>query len=153
MTVGRGRSLALCAALLLVVGCGPFGPATPRGTTAHDAEALADSWLRSVSGQTQDRGWTLLHPLSRSRLYSDNATKYVVDAAAIDWTGFRWHIEPSTYRDGNYQVTIVLEGNRDPAQELADGHLIQVYASSDQVHRAAITVRIDPDGTAGVLGP
>jgi hypothetical protein len=154
VSVGRGLCCAATLGLLLLAaGCAPFASVSPQTSTPRDADVLAERWLRSVSGQSQDRGWTFLHPLSRSRLYGNNASAYVLEASSIDWSAFRWHVEPETHRDGNYLVTIALDGDRDPPRELAGGHLMQPFECSDGVHRAAITVRIDQDGTAGVLGP
>ena len=137
----------------LIAGCSGLGNGVfPRPGTPEGAEALAGQWLNAVSGGAADRGWSMLHPLSRARLFADKSERYLDEVVGIDWGGFKWHIEPPTVLDGNFRVTVVIDGNRRPAGLLADGRLIQEYSSSDGIHRASIAVKAEWADVAGILG-
>ncbi|MCA1588582.1 MAG: hypothetical protein LC744_08015 [Chloroflexi bacterium] len=149
----RLHALRLAVGLLLLVGC-TFEPQDPQHAgTPKEAEALAGEWLAAVTDATTDRGWSLLHPLSWQRLYANDESLYRADVEAIDWANFRWEVEPTSRWDGYYWVTVRLDGDTRPADVIADGHLMQLFESGDGLRRASIGLRMDLDGTSGVLGP
>lgn len=148
------RRLLWFAALLTLTACVRVGePVDPQhaGTPA-EAAAIATEWLQAVSGGEADRGWSLLHPLTQERLYGNDPDRYAADAAGTDWNGFGWDIEREPVWDGNYTVTVALAGSVEPVGELADGHLMQLV-KGDSSDEAIITVRIDVNGSRGILGP
>lgn len=145
-----------CVAMLVVLGgCNSFAePIDPEHAgSPEEAQAIALDWLAQVSGERADRGWSLLHPLARERLYENNVDRYVTDAEAIDWDEFEWSVSRPPVWDGNYMLLVSLSGSTAPAQELADGHLVQLIQSGGTSPGASITVRIDVDGSRGVFGP
>ncbi len=138
----------LLAAVLGLAACSDL----PRPGTTAEAEVIASSWLEAVAGSAPDRGWELLHPLTRQRLFEGDPTRYLTMVQAIEWRDFRWQIEHPTVLDGNYRVSLLLLGDPSPARLLADGQLIQLAAPDDGVARGSVTVLIEWDGTKGVLG-
>lgn len=139
----------------LLVGCtvsAGLGDPQHAGSSA-EAEGIAMDWLAAVSSDVTDRGWSLLHPLSQERLYQNDPELYVADAELIEWSEFKWGVSRSPVWDGNYMLTISLPGSTAPAEELADGHLMQLIQGDGTSSQASITVRIDFDGSRGVLGP
>lgn len=153
MPLRTAEAAALAALLLIVNACGQAGLDQPRYGTTEQAEAIAGSWLAAVAGETQDRGWSLLYPSTQEALYASDPSSYTAEAEAISWTDFSWRLQAPTVWDGNYLVTLVLTGDKSPPALLAEGHLVQPFDSDDGSARAAITVRIDADGTSGILGP
>jgi hypothetical protein len=145
--------LVLCAAL---AGCayGEVRDPSHAGTPA-EAEKIAVDWLAAVSGSQEDRGWSLLHPLTQERIYGRSQEAYLSEVGAIDWSGFEWEIARRPIWDGNWLLTVDLPGETDAVVLLADGHLAQPIKQGESAGapQAAITVRIDSDGTEGVLGP
>lgn len=153
-----GNTLMRAALLLMLAilsGCDRFGePADPdHAGTPAEAEDIARAWLAAVSDDSGDRGWSLLHPITRERLYGDNADRYEADVASVDWRQFQWELVRPAVWDGNYMLVISLPGGTAPAADLADGHLMQPIPFDSGEPHASITVRIDFDGSRGVLGP
>jgi hypothetical protein len=148
------RSVPVAIALFLcLAACSDATGGLQRYGTPAQADAIAAEWLSALVGGSPDRGWGLLHPLAQDRLYSGDSSAYLAEVRAIGWGGFRWAIQQPTVWDGNYLVTIAFPDDQTPADELAKGHLIQLFDSDDGTQRGAITVRIDASGTRGVLGP
>jgi hypothetical protein len=145
--------MLMTVCLLALLGCTAIGGDLPRPGTPQEAEAIATAWLAAVESGAPDRGWSLLHPLSRQRLYENDSARYVAEVEAIKWDEFHWRLEPPAVLDGNYQVRVAIEGNDAPTELLAKGHLIQSFPSEDGTRRAQVTVLIEWDGTRGVLGP
>jgi hypothetical protein len=147
--------LAWVALLVVLGGCNLFGePIDPEHAGSPDeAQVIALDWLAAVSGERADRGWSLLHPLAQQRLYQNNVDRYVTEAESIDWNEFEWSVSRPPVWDGNYMLIVSLSGSTAPANELADGHLVQLIQSGNTSHEASITVRIDFDGSRGIFGP
>lgn len=146
---------ALVVALAVLGGCvEPGEPVDPEHAgTPEEAEQIAQAWLEAVSDESGDRGWSLLHPLSQERLYDGDSNRYTADVRSVDWRHFEWEFGPAVW-DGNYLVLVTLPQGTQPAADLADGHLMQpIQGGSADEPQAAIAVRIDFDGSRGVLGP
>ena len=147
------RTVALTIAFVfLLIACSD-GKGDQSYGTPRQADAIAAEWLSALVSGSPDRGWSLLHPLAQDRLYSGDPSAYVAEVTAIGWTQFRWAIQSPTVWDGNYLVTIAVPGDKAPADELANGRLIQLFDSDDGTQKAAITVRFDASGSRGILGP
>lgn len=70
-------SIVLAALLLLVSACNL--------ATAQPAE-FANCYLEAVSGGDQDRGWALLHPETRLRMFSGDLRPCLALVGASDWS-------------------------------------------------------------------
>ena len=147
--------IASLLSLAILTGCDAFGePADPgHAGTPAEAEEIAETWLTAVSGDRGDRGWSLLHPLTQERLYSGSPDRYLGDVESVDWRQFEWELVRPAVWDGNYMLVVTLPRGTAPAEELADGHLMQPISFTSGEPQAAMTIRIDFDGSRGILGP
>lgn len=146
------RILSAVAVLTCLGGC-VFGPPGQVGTN-RDAERLVDEWLRQMADpNVEDRGWALLHPLTRNRLFGSDVDRYVATVDAADWTDFSWRIEPQLtgWDDGLYSVKVDLLSRESVPSFLIDMRLLHYTSIGDA--EAETSVRIDSTIQAGILAP
>lgn len=146
------RILSALAVTACLAGC-VFGPPGQVGTN-RDAERLVDEWLRQMADPNdEDRGWALLHPLTRNRLFGSDLDRYVATVDAEDWTDFSWRVEPQLtgWDDGLYSVKVDLLSGETVPPFLIDTGILHFISIGDSL--AAATVRIDSSIQAGILAP
>ena len=109
------RHGALKAWLLFAVATSLTGCAAHEPIRTNDAEATVRSYLNAAGGGAEDRGWSLLLPVTQQTTFAGDEMGYIAAADATDWQGFHWSIgrvvpdEPYTY-----QVSLVAENEAVP---------------------------------------
>lgn len=130
-------------------------PGEAVGGTETEAARIVERWFQQAGSGAGDLGWSLLYPTMRRDGPFGSAEEYRAAILAADWTRMRYSIGEVSTHDGEYHVTVHVEGGVDavPAPLLSWG-LIQ-FAPTDGVHGedGSVTVRIDPSGWPwGILG-
>lgn len=145
----RWRGVLLSVFLVVSMpSCGvePMDP--PQVGTEEEAAAWVDSWLRAAAGDVGDRGWSLLHPATRSNLYQETADRYQADVAGSDWQ-FDWQVGPSRFADGEYHVELLVVGGADSLPGfLVDRGLVQAVEAEDRV-RLVVVIELEADRSKG----
>lgn len=133
--------VALFGAAAALLGCGP----APSGASA------VNEYFEALAGGVDDRGWSMLHPEIRHDVFADDLQAYVSEAAATDWSDFRWRLTFSERHDPLVEVVHVevLAGDEFPAflrddRDLGGRHFSLV---SEAGTRGTIQVRLGPDGS------
>jgi hypothetical protein len=82
------------AGVAMLIAAGVLACAGPETYEARvrEARGIAQAYLQAVSTDTEDRGWSLLHPMAQE-VYGPYE-RYVETAEAIEWSGFRWRQQP-----------------------------------------------------------
>ena len=167
--LARVPALALALAALTLSGCGWVvpkvdDPGEAVGGPPAVAELLVEGWLDRVSRGDGNLGWSLLYPALREDLFGGEAA-YRASVAGADWTGFRWSLEGTSLRDGEYQVRLAVAGEATAIDGfLVDWGVVQVLERGDGGAGGAggaaahgfITVRLGTGGEpSGIqaLGP
>lgn len=90
-----------------------------RLNTGNTAEQLVHAWLLALAGAEEDRGWHYLNEDTQQRRYGGDRDAYIADAAAADWSEFRWSIDPPYRHDDviAWRVTVAVEGGLDSAPD------------------------------------
>ena len=78
----------IAPALAILVGLGVIGAVAL--TSAPGPEDRFEAYLRAVAGGEADRGWHYLGRDTQQLGYENDQSLYLRDAAAADWTAFRW---------------------------------------------------------------
>lgn len=110
-----GRRLAAVVVLaLLLAGCS-FGPPTvdDPGEAVGDTPAVAAdmvrTWLDRASNGTDDLGWGLIYPNTRTDLFKSEDV-YRAAVLGADWSSFSYEILEVVTEDGEYRVRLRLAG-------------------------------------------
>lgn len=120
----RGRASHVAAVVVLGIGAIVLvggGLNVARTVGAEPRATLVRSWLNALANDPVDRGWSYLD--SSVQLRSDRDA-YLADAAAVDWSGFRWELEDPRDHDGAWTVNVLVEGGLDSAPDLFFDHQI-----------------------------
>ena len=120
----RGRASHVAAVIVLGIGAIVLvggGLNVARTVGAEPRATLVRSWLNALANDPVDRGWSYLD--SSVQLRSDRDA-YLADAAAVDWSGFRWELEDPRDHDGAWTVNVLVEGGLDSAPDLFFDHQI-----------------------------
>ncbi len=122
---------------------------------------MVDDYLRALTAEHGDRGWSLILPDSR-RAYADQ-DQYTALAEGEDWSGFTWSLVDGAYcEDGGVYCVVRLEiapGPNVPTwildapqSDVANRYLtLKLDDDPETPGNAAMVVYFDPDGDNGVL--
>ncbi len=106
-----GWTVRFLIGLALIAVLGACGGQPPSGL-------LVDQYLAAVSGGSDDRGWSLLHPTTRSEMYAGDPSSYIRLAETQDWSAFTWKILRVTPDDLSLiRVDVEFPGGRDSIPE------------------------------------
>ena len=120
----RGRASHVAAVVVLGIGAIVLvsgGLNAARTIGSEPRATVVRSWLNALANDPVDRGWSYLD--SRVQLRSDRDA-YLADAAAVDWSSFRWKLEDPRDHDGTWSVTVLVEGGLTSAPDLFFDHQI-----------------------------
>jgi hypothetical protein len=119
-----GRASHVAAVVVLGIGAIVLvggGLNVARTFGSEPRATLVRSWLNALANDPVDRGWSYLG--SSVQLRSDRDA-YLADAAAVDWSGFRWELEDPRDHDGAWSVNVLVEGGLNSAPDLFFDHKI-----------------------------
>lgn len=140
----------------------PYPPMVSSVALVERARQFASEYLAALTGETADRGWSLILPDSR-RAYAD-AEQYVELAAEADWSRFEWQLvgDGSCEDCGVYCVVRLQIDDApgsippfrlDPPGSREDDLFMTFRLDDDDLTpgNAEITVYFGPDGAGGIL--
>lgn len=99
----------MLAAAVLVSACS----LAPVEGGAVAAARITREYLSEVASGEAERGWSFLHPRTRSDMFGDDYGAYETLADETDWSGFRWSVGEAIPDDSNFfMVAISIRADR-----------------------------------------
>ena len=94
-----------------------------------------------------------MHPATREGSYQGDADRYRQEASDADWSDFRFSVLAAREHDGEYEVTIRIDGGIDAIPSfLRDRGLVAGAPGGDVERDGYVVVEIiDPAGPSGIL--
>ena len=106
------RWVVIVVILIALPGC--------QNNSESDATAKAEAYLHAAAGSAPDRGWSLLLPADRERIYGDRDA-YLAQAQESEWDAFSWEYIHSRCDDGVCAVWLAVPSREAIPDVLASG--------------------------------
>jgi hypothetical protein len=130
--LGKMKS-PIALGLVVLAGIGAIGAVA--WIRAPGPEDRFEAYLRAVAGGEPDRGWHYLTDDTRDVGYQNDQSVYLRDAAAADWTAFRWSDAAVVWTDDGFaavEVNLLSSPSSVPAFLIAKKIVRGVCAGDDQ---------------------
>lgn len=137
----------MCAALVVALVASCVGVQETTQPPPPPDEVVA-SFLAAASGGEADRGWSLLHPVTRAEMFGNDREAYIASAGNGAWDSFTWEIHDVVPDDPSlYFVYLQLDGSDVPPILTDSRNNLFLIGPLDPRNPVHMGVRYDDTGT------
>ncbi len=105
---GLSRLLPVVVLWVFVLGTATGGCVLNEPELHDEAGQLVRRFLAEASGESADRGWSLLLPITRETTFGNDFGKYLEEVETANWGAFAWEIA-EIERDDAYIYEVWIE--------------------------------------------